>query len=443
MNVDNSVRHRIWGGDGSFLHSRLCKGTGRPLPWFNLAFPRPRLTALLSSFHRRVAILALVFGLYLIQLNRALAQDHIDYRYEYYREEGDRIGVDTHSLLFEQKITPWLSVQGHGVYDAISGATPTGAPPAADIKTPFPYPGPLSTTVPLTFMHDKRWGGVFESIFTFGPHHITPQFSYSTESDYISYGGALNYSLDLNEKNTTLNLGWSHNWDTILPGNSPYIFSNHPKDTDDILVGLNQIFGPKTLVTANFTFRNSHGYLNDPYRGVLFDDAFQADLNNPILYPENRPDFRQSYIGFVSLLQYITPLHGAIEGSYRPYYDSFGIGSHTIDLSWHQKIGKRILISPLFRYYFQTAANFYATQFPGDPLNPMDPTPSPKYYSADYRLSKMETFTFGVELSGRVTDWLTLDLAYKRYDMRGLDGVTSQSAYPKANIVTIGARLWF
>jgi hypothetical protein len=395
------------------------------------------------ALRRRAAVLALAVSLYVLQLHRALGEDHIDYRYENYREEGDRIGVDTHSLLFEQRITPWLSIRGHGVYDAISGATPTGAPPAADIKTPFPYPGPLSTTVPLTFMHDRRWGGVFEPILSFGPHHITPQFAYSTESDYISYGGALNYSLDLNEKNTILNLGWSHNWDTILPGNSPYIFSNQQKDTDDILVGVNQLLGPKTVLTANFTFRNSHGYLNDPYRGVLFDDAFQADLNNPILYPEHRPDFRQSYIGFVSLLQYVTPLHGAIEASYRPYYDSFGVVSHTLDLSWHQKIGQRLLISPLFRYYYQTAADFYATQFPGDPLNPLDPTPVPQYYSADYRLSKMETFTYGVELSGRITDWLTLDVAYKRYDMRGLDGVTSQSAYPKANIVTVGARIWF
>src|SRR5262249_33648180 len=87
------------------------------------------------------------------------------------------------------------------------------------------------------------------------------------------------------------------------------------------------------------------------------------------------------------------------------------------------------------------AADFYATQFAGAPI--IDPAPVPTYYSADYRLSQMETFTFGIEVSARITDWLTLDLAYKRYDMRGLDGVTSQSAYPKANIVTVGARLWF
>jgi hypothetical protein len=253
----------------------------------------------------------------------------------------------------------------------------------------------------------------------------------------------LNYSLDLNGKNTTLNVGWSHNWDTILPTPATYIYHKQRKDTDDILVGVNQLLGPKTVLTGNFTFRNSHGYLDDPYRGVLFDDYPQADYNNPGLFAEHRPAFRQSYIGYVSLLQYITPLHAGVEGSYRPYYDSFGVVSHTVALSWHQKIGKRVLISPLFRYYYQIAADFYATQFPGDPSNQFDPTPVPTYYSADYRLSKMETFAFGVGASARVTDWLTLDLAYKRYNMRGLDGITSQSAYPKANIVTVGARLWF
>ena len=292
-------------------------------------------------------------------------------------------------------------------------------------------------------MHDKRYAGNIEAMMTFGPHHITPQFSYSEESDYISYGAALNYSLDLNGKNTTLDLGWSHDFDTILATPFTYIHKKHDKDTDDFLVGVNQLLSPKTVLTVNFTFRNSHGYEDDPYRGVLFGDYPQGDLNNPILFGEHRPDFKRSYIGYASLLQYITPLNGGIEGSYRFYDDTFGIQAHTVAVSWHQKIGRMFLVSPVFRYYRQTAADFYGTQFAGDPSNPFNPTPVPAFYSADYRLSKMETFTFGVELSARVTDWLTLDLAYKRYVMRGLDGVTSQSAYPQANIVTVGARLWF
>ena len=395
------------------------------------------------DLRRKAAGAGLAVALYLLQLNRALAEDHVDYRFESYREDGGRIGVDTHSWLFEKSITPWLSIQGEAVYDAIAGATPIGAPPAVDIKAPFLPPGPLNTTVPTTFMKDKRWAGVMDAAMTFGPHHITPQFAYSSEHDYISWGGALNYSLDLNQKNTAINVGWAHDYDTIIATPVTYITRNQRKNTDDILIGVNQLLSPKTVLTVNFTFQTSHGYEDDPYRGVLFDDYPQADFNHPSLFPEHRPDFRQGYIGFVSLLQYITPLDGSIEGSYRPYGDSFGVLSHTIALSWHQKIGKRVLVSPVFRFYRQTAADFYSTQFAGDPSNLFDPTPIPKYYSADYRLSEMETFTFGIELSGKITDWLTLDLAYKRYDMRGLDGVTSQSAYPKANIVTVGARLWF
>ena len=36
---------------------------------------------------------------------------------------------------------------------------------------------------------------------------------------------------------------------------------------------------------------------------------------------------------------------------------------------------------------------------------------------------------------------LQLELAYDRYEMRGRDGVTPQSAYPTANIYTAGARV--
>jgi len=38
---------------------------------------------------------------------------------------------------------------------------------------------------------------------------------------------------------------------------------------------------------------------------------------------------------------------------------------------------------------------------------------------------------------------LSLDASYMRYIMSGLDGVTSQSAYPSANVFNLGLRVWF
>jgi hypothetical protein len=391
----------------------------------------------------RLAAIRLAASLYLVQSHRVGAEDHADYRFEDYLEEAGRIGVQTHSWLFEKDLTPWLALNGSAVYDSISGATPTGGPPPSQVNFFGLATGPLSSNVPTVHMEDKRWAGTFSTPLTLGRHHLTPEFSYSSEHDYESYGAALNYSIDLNQKNTTLSVGWAHDWDHILPNTGTYIDQVKRKDSDDFLLSASQLLSAKTVLTAAFTFRNAAGYLNDPYRGVLFGDYPQSDPNNLSLFPESRPGHRESYIGFVSLTQYFTPLHGSVEGSYRFYHDSFGIDAHTLGLAWYQKIGRRVTLSPSFRYYRQTAASFYATQFAGDPTNPGDPNPIPTYYSADYRLSTLETFAYGISLTAKVVDWLSLDVAYKRYEMHGLDSITSPSAYPKANIFTIGARIWF
>jgi hypothetical protein len=55
----------------------------------------------------------------------------------------------------------------------------------------------------------------------------------------------------------------------------------------------------------------------------------------------------------------------------------------------------------------------------------------------------MQTFVGGIGLHVRLFDHVGLDASYKRYVMQGLDGVTSPSAYPSANVFTIGARVWF
>jgi hypothetical protein len=384
--------------------------------------------------------LGLAAMLYLLQLGRGAAEDHVDYKFESYQEEHGRVGVQTQSWLFEKTMTPWLKLKGEAVYDAISGNTPDGGPPPSQVKNPFPPAGPLANSVPTKFMHDKRWAGVMEATLSYGPHHLTPQFSYSSEHDYVSYGGALNYSLDLNEKNTALNFGWSHDSDSIFPNKATFITQEQHKISDDFLVGVNQLLGPNTVLTANFTFRNSSGYLNDPYRGVIFD---AYPVYDPPPFAERRPGHRESYIAYASVMQYIEPLRASAEGSYRFYADSFGIFGHTVGLAWHQKVGSRVLISPLFRYSEQSAADFYGTQWPGDPTDPSNPNRVPTYYSSDYRLSHLQTFTYGAEVSVRVLSWLSVNLAFKRYEMMGLDGVTSPSAYPRANIVTVGSSVWF
>src|SRR5262249_27410670 len=155
-----------------------------------------------------------------------------------------------------------------------------------------------------------------------------------------------------------------------------------------------QLLGPRTLFTANATIGYAHGYLNDPYLGVVFNESDLTPDNQVVLSAEKRPSTRNSQALLLSLTQAITPLDASVEGSYRFYHDSYGIFAHTFGLAWFQKFGRSFVLPPSVRYYYQTAADFYAIQFPGDPIN--NPDAVPQFYSADYRLSELQTITVGL-----------------------------------------------
>jgi hypothetical protein len=443
--------------------------------------------------------MSVALALPLMRAGRAFGEeDEVGYRKSYYKEDDNRIQVSTDTWRFDVGLKDNIRVEGDVVVDAISGATPIGAPPQS--KWPFQTQSSLyqsayqsayssqynqfvnnnliyvnsdletyqqltndaatfakqtapniatnsataayrsltnnpnyrNNKVPLTHMHDHRNAFSVQVPMTFGANQITPSFAYSAESDYISISGALNYSRSFNDKNTTLSTGWAHNGDTVRDD----LFVWQAKMTDDVFLGLVQLFGPKAYLTVNASMSFEHGYLADPYRGVMLDSELQSNPDDPALSPEVRPRHRNSEILYASWNQFVTPLNGSYEVSYRFFHDSYGIIANTVELDWHQKIGKFLVISPMFRYYIQNAADFYYTLVP-------DANGVPTYYSSDYRLSEMETFAAGATITWRVQKHLSIDLSYMHYVMQGLDGVTSQSAYPTANVVSVGARVWF
>lgn len=375
-------------------------------------------------------------------LQRARSEGHVDYRYEDYAEANNRIHVRTHGLLFDTTLKEGLlALKGELVYDGLSGATPSGAAPAVkynyDSVPLFGFQVPIlgntnNTSVPMQHMEDERKAVSLEVPITFGVHTLSPQFAYSEESDYVSTGAALNYTVAFNEKNTLLALGWAHAWDRV--DDDRHI--TRDKRSDDFLLGVNQLLGPKTVLGVNLTYGRSSGYLNDPYRYIVAANDLQIDADNPSGYVEQRPGQREKFIARASLTQFFTPLNGSAEVAYRFYHDTFGINAHLIDLAWYQNIGKHVILAPNFRYYCQTAADFYYELLP-------DGNNRPAFYSPDYRLSELQSFTLGVNLTVRASKRLTFDAGYKYYLMEGLDGVTSASAYPSANVFTVGARFHF
>src|SRR2546421_6097388 len=71
---------------------------------------------------------SLRLGLPMLTLTQARSEDVVSYRHESYQEDDHRIRVETETAVIQAILAPWLDVKVSAVYDAIAGATPTGAP---------------------------------------------------------------------------------------------------------------------------------------------------------------------------------------------------------------------------------------------------------------------------------------------------------------------------
>ena len=383
------------------------------------------------------------------------AEDRVDYKYEDYSEENGRIRVKTSSVLFEKELSDNINTQGAFVYDGISGATPTGAPPI-----------PGENEVDTTEITDVRRAGFINLEYSYGSYLLTPQIAYSKESDYESVGLSLKTSSYFNDKNTTLTVGFGHDIDKIIPNFGMLINSKKQKYNSQLLFGLNQNINTKTILSLNLNLGYTDGYLSDPYKGVLFDDyytptpeelnelsqflsieeieeIYSYKIGDPyVLFPEKRPSKKFRQVALFSILHYIEKIRAAVDISYRYYHDDYGINSNTLALTWRQKISDLFILEPSYRFYNQSAANFYDSRFKfGNPDTNLQQTP--KNYSSDFRLSDFNSHTYGLKLVYNHNDSLSFNISWKRYSMIGNDQTTSPSAFIDADIISGGIKIWY
>lgn len=449
----------------------------------------------------------LVLVLYLMPLKKTRAEERLDFKTLFYQDDDDRMQIIAPSFLYEHEASPTLTIKLEGIYNSISGASPTGAPasrkaivpiprptrlhsnppvsgggsptpggddekddkdhgdhmlniapaggartfqfkagatpvsPPAPTPSPSPAPSsgsqpasggsssapasqPASTSdgkVPMADVEDERVGLTLSLIKRMGTHTPTAQFAFSTERDYTSLGLALTDAVDYNQKNTTLMYGGAYTHDLV---NAITMESSETKQTIDLLLGVTQLISPETFFTVNFTLSRADGFMSDPYKVV--------ELNGQIV-PENRPDTKDKFIVFAALNHFFRSVEGAAEVSYRWYSDTYEINANTVQLAWFQKLNRQLTLSPSVRFYDQCAASFYSVRFTGDPEN----------YSSDYRISAMQSIGYGLKLIWMVSEKVSVDIAFDRYSLQGTDSVTPEEAYPSANVITSGVRIWF
>ncbi|MEI6676289.1 MAG: DUF3570 domain-containing protein [Verrucomicrobiota bacterium] len=361
-----------------------------------------------------------------------------DSGYQIYQEDGERMHIESFYFKGLIDINADTSLRFQYLHDAISGSSPTGTLPS---ESDFVLP-----------MHDVRQGILGALARQFGDHRVEVEISHSTESDYQSNGYSLSDTWDLNQKNTTLAFGINYLSDEVsVLGIAP-----QDKRSIDFFTGLTQILDKNTVVSANLTLGYNYGYLNDPYKLVSrheilpLRDGDGGFYDSPIVnsYHENRPDHRFREVLQLQGTHFFEPCNAALDAIYRLSNDDFGVFSQSIQLEWRQAIGEKFAVTPYFRYYRQTAADFFMNTLDGVfPLSytpPRYPNGSSPNYSADYRLSALDSLSLGLRLTYQFCDNFSASVSYERYQMHGLGSNAAPSAtYPSADIWSCCAYIKF
>lgn len=341
-----------------------------------------------------------------------------------YYDEGDQVSDASLNFVAQRSYGFGRSLAIRFGFDTLTGASASGAVASTAAQT-FTTPSgnnSYQTTAGKTPLDPT----FFDTRFSLSANWAQPAgrkgtidagLSFSAEFDYLHIGANTRYERDFNERNTTLTAGIAVAADSLDPsGGIPIAldamlpegqFGNKlgtdSKTVVDLLLGVTQVLGKRTIGQLNYSFSTSSGYLTDPYKILSVIDPVTGDpVPGPggiFLYRfEGRPDSRAKH----SLFAQIKRRMGSdiLNASYRFMTDDWGIDSHTIDLQYRWRL-KRFYLQPHLRYYTQGAADFYrAVLLDGDPV--------PQYASADYRLGELDGITYGVKVgmpTARDTEW--------------------------------------
>jgi hypothetical protein len=266
-----------------------------------------------------------------------LPEDRADLMYHSY--DGGGLTVDGPSVLVRKKFGESFSATASYYVDAITSAS-------IDVVT---------TASPYTERHVEK--GLSGS-YLHGKTTYTVGYMNSEESDYTSDTMSLGLSQDMFGDLTTVSIGYSRGWDTV--GKRGEVDFAEGVDRRSYRFGLSQVLTRSMLLSFNYEAITEQGYLHNPYRSQRFYGPAAGTYSyGPETYPETRTGN-----ALATRLKYYLPWRAAVEGGYRYYTDSWGIDAHTASLEYTQPMWQKWVFSGSYRFYTQSAADFYSDLFP-------------------------------------------------------------------------------
>jgi hypothetical protein len=218
---------------------------------------------------------------------------------------------------------------------------------------------------------------------------ISGSYYRSQEVDYVSNSFVGTYTQEMNDKNTTLTVRGQASFDLVGEILESGELVQQRKNTYNGAATLAQILSPNTVWDLGYDFVLHKGFLSDPYRQVKISDGLGAAL----LVDELHPTTRGRHAVSTKLSQFIPPIKASVIGSYRFYFDSWKMKSHTAELRFNKYILRDLVFGMDYRYYTQSGAYFFSEQYNGAQFA------TTGLRTSDYKLKPFTSNNFGFSLS--------------------------------------------
>lgn len=262
----------------------------------------------------------------------------------------------------------------------------------------------IVTQASPTTIHDTRHQVSAGASHVFGSLTARGGYSFSQENDYQSNTMSVSLEKELNDKDTTLALGYGVSLNQVGRAHD----RNFSRDLDVHSASLSwtQIVSPKLVTQVSYELGGAFGYQASPYRFV----PVRANLDAMPLesVPETDPDTRYRHAFVIGANRAVFD-DSSIQGDYRIYHDTWGITSHTLGLRYFVNFGKKVELRLRNRFYTQGAASFYQAVY----------TTPQQYMVYDRELSPLWSETIGGKLMYQMTERLEaeakLDIFYYSY----------------------------
>jgi len=379
---------------------------------------------------------------------RVLETAEIDLLFSYYDQDGDNAAVTggegteeltdaTSSIVVKIPLNPddVLTVDvGISAYSSASTSNIDPFDKNSSIASPFNASSGASQSDALvhfnpSYQHSSKDRNSVYSV----------QGYVSSEYDYFSIGFGGGYTRLFNEKNTEISASFQvflDSWNPQYPiefrpgfssqdasGSGTYIssfsaFEDETRNSYSLSLGFAQILTKRMQASIFMDIVSQQGLLSTPHQRVYFGDVNDFFIEDFQLGDnvEQLPDTRFK-IPIGARLNYYLNDRVILRSYYRYYSDDWGINAHTTSLEIPIKLSDKFTLYPNYRYYSQTAADYFYEKEAA--------TSNLPFYTSDYDLSAYNAHQYGAGIrykdiftSAKVLTFglKTIDLRFGKYD---------------------------